>query len=119
MVARVFHCDDSDAYRMLVRELLADEPGVEHVGEAADAAAAIAGVSAVSPDVVLLDLRGADLGVELVGRLRAAAPGTEVLILSGWPGPVDLSGAAGRLDKDVTPARLAAAIRAVARGGAF
>jgi DNA-binding NarL/FixJ family response regulator len=116
MAVRVFHCDDSDAFRVLLAELLADEPGIELVGQAGDRAATVAGVARTRPDVILLDLRGGDLGPGLVGEVRAAAPDAAIVVLSGWDGPIDEDGLAARLDKGVSPEDLARTIRAAASG---
>ena len=71
---------------MLVRELLADDDRVAVVGEAGTPQEAVDGVAHLRPDVVLLDRLG-DPG--LVGRVRAAAPGVRVIVLSGHPGLPD------------------------------
>jgi DNA-binding NarL/FixJ family response regulator len=78
---RVFHGDDSDSYRLLIAETLPEQGGIEVVGGAATADEVVAGVERQQPDVVLLDqLRGA----QLIERVRAAAPGVRVVILSGF-----------------------------------
>ncbi|MCW3006638.1 MAG: response regulator transcription factor [Solirubrobacterales bacterium] len=114
MAVRVFHCDDSHAFRVLVAELISDEPGIELVGEAAAAEAAIAGVSVCRPDVVLLDLRGGDLGLELITRVHVAAPDAAIVVLSGWDGPIDERALSARLDKGVSGQELARTIRSAA-----
>jgi NarL family two-component system response regulator LiaR len=94
------------------------------VGEAGDGAEALATVRALAPDVVLLDLvmPGID-GVAAIARLTTESPDTKVLVLTSFPDDDKLlaavqAGAAGYLLKDVAPAELANAIRAVARGEA-
>jgi DNA-binding NarL/FixJ family response regulator len=116
MAVRVFHCDDSAAFRLLISELLSDEPGIELVGQADATDATIAGVARTRPDVVLLDLRGGDLGPELVPGVRAVAPGAAIVVLSGWDGPIDEREVAARLDKGISAEELAATIRQVAAG---
>jgi DNA-binding NarL/FixJ family response regulator len=116
MAVRVFHCDDSGAFRLLVSELLADEPGIELVGQAGTTDATIAGVARTRPDVVLLDLRGGDLGPDLVGAVRGVAPGSAIVVLSGWDGPIDDRDVAARLDKGISVVELASTIRDVAAG---
>jgi DNA-binding NarL/FixJ family response regulator len=71
---------------MLVRELLADDAALAVVGEAGTADDAVDGVARLRPDVVLLDRLG-DPG--LVGRVRSAAPGVRVVVLSGRAGLPD------------------------------
>jgi DNA-binding NarL/FixJ family response regulator len=113
MAVRVLHCDDSEAFRVLVREMLRDEDGIEVVGEANGSESAIAQARALEPDVVLLDLRGGDLSEDLPARVVAAAPGARIVVLSGWLGPVDETHIAARLGKDVEFAVLAQTLRRV------
>lgn len=113
MAVRVLHCDDSDAFRLLVREMLHDEEGIDVAGEAADADGAVLAARALRPDIVLLDLRGGDLGPELIGRLAAAVPAARIVVLSGWAGPIDETHVTARLGKDVEFAELAATLRRV------
>ena len=82
---RVFHCDDSHAYRRLVRAMLEAEPDIEIVGEAPDRAAAVDGVARTQPDVVLLDMVVGPPDPGFADALTAAAPEARVLILSGHP----------------------------------
>ena len=81
MAVRVFHGDDNDMYRQLVRELLPGDERIEMVGDAATPEDVLTGVADAQPDVVLLDQIG---GVELVERIRAAAPRTRVIVYSGY-----------------------------------
>jgi len=111
---RVFHCDDSEAYRVLVREVLADAPDIELVGAAASAQATLDGVRDARPDVVLLDLRGQDLGPATVGRVRAAVPDARIVVLSGWPGEIDAGPIDARVSKDDALDELVPTIRRVA-----
>jgi DNA-binding NarL/FixJ family response regulator len=80
---RVFHGDDSEAFRLLVRETLREGgEDIVVVGGAGTADAVLEGVEREQPDVVLLDQLA---GAELIDLLRAAAPGVRVVILSGFP----------------------------------
>jgi DNA-binding NarL/FixJ family response regulator len=116
MAVRVLHCDDSEAFRVLVRAMLDDEEGIEVVGDADGAASVIAQARVLEPDVVLLDLRGGDLSEDLPARIATAAPGARVVVLSGWLGPVDETHIAARLGKDVEFAELARTLRRVGAG---
>jgi DNA-binding NarL/FixJ family response regulator len=82
-VVRVFHCDDSLAYRRLIGAMLMPEEGIELVGEAGDRASLLPGLAATRPDVLLLDMVHGVTDTDLAEELRAAAPGVRVVILSG------------------------------------
>ena len=82
---RLFHCDDSDAFRRLLELLVADRDELELVGGAADREGALAGVRATQPDVVLLDAIAPDFGTDLVEELMAAAPAAKIVVYSGHP----------------------------------
>jgi DNA-binding NarL/FixJ family response regulator len=82
---RLFHCDDSDALRLLVREQFASNARVEVVGEASDPQSAVSGAAEIQPDVVLLDLLDPDHAERLVAELRDAAPSARIVVYSGYP----------------------------------
>ncbi len=110
---RVFHGDDSESYRYLVREVLPDRD-LQVVGDAGDPEAIVAGVQESQPDVVLLDQIG---GAQLVARLRAVAPGVRVIVLSGHqPGDGDRA-MARCVDGYVVKAGDFDEVRAVVLGG--
>jgi DNA-binding NarL/FixJ family response regulator len=83
---RVFHCDDSDAYRRLLELSLAGSEGIDVVGGAGNRASALDGIAAAQPDVVLLDAIAPDFGTDLVADILEQAPGARVVVLSGLPG---------------------------------
>ncbi len=84
-VVRVFHCDDSSSFRVLVREVLADYEDVELVGEAGSPGEALAAVAAARPDVVLLDLLPPDARGDLVSQLHGLVPEARIVVYSGYP----------------------------------
>ena len=121
---RVLIADDQDLVRYGLRLVLEAEPDMDVVGEAAGGASAIDAAAALSPDVILMDVRmpGTD-GIEATRALAARLPRTRVLVLTTYD--LDESafaalraGAAGFLLKNTRPAELIAAIRAVATGDA-
>jgi DNA-binding NarL/FixJ family response regulator len=82
---RLFHCDDSAAMRLLVREQFGPAGEVEVVGDASDPAGAVSGAKELQPDVVLLDLLDPENAARLVSELRAAAPAARIVVYSGYP----------------------------------
>jgi DNA-binding NarL/FixJ family response regulator len=82
---RLFHCDDSDAMRLLIREQFGPTGRVEIVGGAADPASAVSGAKELQPDVVLLDLLDPENAERLVSEIRGAAPGARIVVYSGYP----------------------------------
>jgi DNA-binding NarL/FixJ family response regulator len=85
MMIRLFHCDDSEAMRLLVREQFAAHERVEVVGGAEDPRSAIDGTAQAQPDVVLLDLLDPQNAEALVSDLRSAAPQARIVVYSGYP----------------------------------
>jgi DNA-binding NarL/FixJ family response regulator len=79
---RVYICDDSPEYRMLLRMVLADA-GATIVGEAEDGTDAIAQAAATQPSIVLLDLNMPGInGLEALPKLREALPGVKIVVLT-------------------------------------
>jgi DNA-binding NarL/FixJ family response regulator len=75
--------DDQPAIRHGLRLRIAAESDIVVVGEAGDGAAALDLVTALAPDVVIMDVSmpGID-GIDATSRLRAMAPGSTIVILS-------------------------------------
>ena len=82
-MVRVFHCDDSRAFRALIRAELEDDADIEVIGDSGDFPGALVGVTACQPDVLLLDLL--DVELDVVSEVAAVAPSTQVVVLSGHP----------------------------------
>jgi DNA-binding NarL/FixJ family response regulator len=118
----VLLADDHPVVREGLRGLLSGEPDIQVVGEAAAGNEAVAAARALSPDVILMDLRmpGGD-GVSATSQIRSAVPGARVLVLTTYDSDADIlraveAGAAGYLLKDAHRADLVSAIVAAARG---
>jgi len=110
---RIVLVDDVEEVRSLVRLRLELDGRVEVVGEADDGVTATAVVAVTRPDAVVLDLDmpGMD-GLRAIPAVRAASPGTRVLVLSAFPDPYTLvdvlsRGADSYLDKGAALAELA------------
>ncbi|GEL96238.1 response regulator [Cellulomonas composti] len=121
---RVLLADDHPVVRSGLGGLLAVEPDLEVVGEAADGEQAVALAHALHPDVVLMDLRMPRLdGAAATARIVTEVPGTRVLVLTTYETDTDIlraveAGATGYLLKDTPRAELVAGVRAAARGEA-
>lgn len=98
-MVRVFHCDDSEPFRLLVREMLAELGGVQVVGAAGTLDDTVAALPAVRPDTVLLDLVERAREAEMVGLVRAAAPGARVVLYTGMPAEMAPEGADAHVPK--------------------
>jgi DNA-binding NarL/FixJ family response regulator len=114
--------DDHPVVRQGLRVLLEVQDGIEVTGEAGDGAAALALAAALTPDVILLDLKlpGPD-GLAVLAELRTRGNHARVLVLTSDTDHAAATtamrnGAAGVLYKDVDPDALVRAIRAVHDG---
>jgi DNA-binding NarL/FixJ family response regulator len=120
---RVIIADDHAILREGLRVLLAMAGDIEVVGEAADGHEAIARATALKPDVVLMDVAMPGLGgLEATIELRRTQPDVKVLVLTQYDDREYVrrflkAGVSGYLLKKSAGTELAAAIRAVARGG--
>jgi DNA-binding NarL/FixJ family response regulator len=126
-VIKVLIADDQAMVRQGFGALLAAQPDLLVVGDAADGEAAVAEARRLDPDVVLMDVRmpvldGLEATRKLLGTGRPGGP--RVLILTTF----DLddyvyealrAGASGFLLKDAPAAELVHAVRVVASGEAL
>ena len=114
--AGVLICDDNDAIRRLLATIVAGDPGLRIVGEAADGNEAIVEALALQPDVILLDLAmPRRSGLEALPELRRVAPEARIVVLSGFTSAnvaeeVIALGAATYVEKGADPAAIVAAI---------
>src|ERR1700712_1729116 len=121
---RVLLVDDQSLLRMGFRLILEAEADIEVIGEAGDGAAGVSMTAALSPDVVLMDVRMPKMdGIQATEAIVNSGAISKVLILTTF----DLdqyvyaglkAGASGFLLKDAPPTELLAAIRTVASGDA-
>jgi DNA-binding NarL/FixJ family response regulator len=119
---RVVIVDDHALFRRGLDRVLADEPDIEVVGEAADGVEAVARVRELTPDVVIMDVRmPRATGIEAARTVRAMVPETKVIMLTVSDLEEDLyeavkAGVNGYLLKEVAIGEVADAVRAVAAG---
>ena len=124
---RVAIADDQQLIRGGFRSLLESEPDIEVVGEAGTGTEAVAMVTRVKPDVVLMDIRMPDGDGLWATEQIAADPdlaSTHVVIvttfeLDEYVGQAIRAGASGFLVKDTEPVELIRAVRVVAGGEAL
>ena len=123
MAERILVVDDHPLTRDALGSLLA-QGGFDVVGEAADGAEALELAAELQPDLVVLDLSMPGLdGLAALPRLRAAAPGCEVVVLTASGTEENLlaairAGAAGYLLKSEPPEKIASFLDGVANGEA-
>ncbi|GAA3487888.1 response regulator transcription factor [Streptomyces cremeus] len=121
----VLIADDEAMVRAGVRAILARDPLIEVVAEAADGAGAVEAVRAHRPAVALLDIQMPGLdGIAAAARIHHERPGTAVIMLTTF-GEDDYiaralrGGADGFLLKADDPRELLRGVHAVAAGGAY
>src|SRR4051812_26742066 len=79
----VFLLDDHEVVRRGVADVLEGDPGISVIGEAKNAAEALARVPALRPDVAILDVRLPDGdGVSVCRELRSRMPELKVIMLT-------------------------------------
>jgi DNA-binding NarL/FixJ family response regulator len=116
--------DDQRLVRAGFRVILASEPGIVVVGEAADGLQAIELARALSPAVVLMDIRMPNMDGLAAARRVIDSGDSRVLILTTFDADEYVyetlrMGASGFLLKDAPPDQLVAAVRCGAAGDAL
>jgi DNA-binding NarL/FixJ family response regulator len=127
VTVRVLIADDQELIRTGFRMILAAEPDIDVVGEAANGAEAVSVCRELHPDVVLMDIRMPELdGIEATRQILAQPhqPKPSVLILTTFERDEYVyaalrAGASGFLLKDVPAHKLAAGIRTIGEGDAL
>jgi two-component system, NarL family, response regulator LiaR len=119
---RVFVTDDHPMVRHGLAAMLASDPLMRWMGEAADGAEAVRVAPALVPHVVLMDQEMPQMdGIAAITALRPRLPDTRYVLLMNHADQVTSqramdAGAAGCLLKNASPQELFAAIRAAHRG---
>jgi DNA-binding NarL/FixJ family response regulator len=121
---RLLIADDHPVVRDGLSSMFDRDPEFEVLAEAADGAEAVRLAQALTPDVILMDLRmpGMD-GVTAISELTTRGIAARVLVLTTYDTdsyvlPAIEAGATGYLLKDAPRADLLRAVRAAARGEA-
>jgi DNA-binding NarL/FixJ family response regulator len=120
----VLIADDQRLVRAGFRVILAGEPGIQVVGEAADGQEAVELARALGPAVVLMDIRMPNMDGLTAARQILASGGSRVLILTTFDADEYVyealkMGASGFLLKDAPPDQLIGAVRCIAAGDAL
>ena len=128
---RLIIADDHTLFRDGLRALLALQPGLELVGEAATGEQAVQLAERLQPDVILMDVNmpgphGAHAlnGIEAARRIVDSSPHIGVIMLTMFEDDGSVfaalrGGARGYILKGATHAEMLQAIRTVAAGGAI
>jgi DNA-binding NarL/FixJ family response regulator len=116
--------DDQRLVRAGFRVILAGEPAITVVGEAADGLEAVELTRSLAPAVVLMDIRMPHLDGLAAARQILASSRSRVLILTTFDADEYVyealkMGASGFLLKDAPPDQLIAAVRCIAAGDAL
>jgi DNA-binding NarL/FixJ family response regulator len=119
---RVLIADDQTLFRTGLARLLAEDPRLTLVGQAADGVDVVKKAAALKPDVVLMDLKMPGLdGVEATAQIIASQPDVKVLVLTTFDADRYVlqalkAGASGYVLKDSEPAAISSSIMAVMSG---
>jgi DNA-binding NarL/FixJ family response regulator len=120
--ARLIIADDHDIARTGLRGMLADQPDLAVVGEAATGAQAVALARSLRPDLALMDVRMPDGdGLSATRAIRQESPATAVVMVTMHENPEYLlealrAGAAGYVLKDATHDEVLRTVRRVLAG---
>jgi DNA-binding NarL/FixJ family response regulator len=121
-VIRLLIADDHPVVRDGLRGIFEAAGDFDVVAEAADGREAADRAAALTPDIVLMDLRMPVMdGVSAIGELRRRGVESRVLVLTTYDTDSDVlpalhAGATGYLLKDAPPGELLRGARAAARG---
>jgi two-component system, NarL family, invasion response regulator UvrY len=124
-MVKVLIVDDHPIVRTGLKQILAEEPGILIVGEAANSGEVLDFLWRNECDLVLLDIgMPGRSGIEIIGEIKAIRAGIAVLILSIYPEEQYAiralrAGASGYLTKASAPVELIQAVFKVSKGGKY
>ncbi len=122
---RLLLVDDHEIVRAGLRMLFSAEPEVEIIGEASSGEMAVAAVSELEPEVVLMDVAMPGIGgIEATRRIKASHPRVAVLALTMHEDEeyffeMLAAGASGYVPKRAAPDDLMSAINIVRQGDVY
>lgn len=119
---RLMLVDDHEVVRLGVRAAFELEPDIHIVGEASNGAEALAKISVLDPQVILMDVLMEKMGgIEACREIKNSHPNISVLMITSYPDDEAITasliaGASGYLLKNVSRAELLKAVREIAAG---
>jgi DNA-binding NarL/FixJ family response regulator len=122
---RVFIADDHEFIRAGLKSILAANPDIEVIGEAANGHEVLDALREKTPDALILDMSMPGLsGLELIKRIKTEWPKQKILILTmhankQYAVRAIRAGATGFLSKATASEELVAALRKVVAGRAY
>src|SRR5438034_694432 len=119
---RLLIVDDHEVVRLGLRAAFELEPDINVVGEASDGAEALAKMSVLAPQLILMDVRMERMsGIEACREIKSRYPDVSILMITSYSDNEAvfasmLAGASGYLLKNLSRAELLRSIRLVASG---
>jgi two-component system, NarL family, response regulator DevR len=119
---RLMLVDDHEVVRLGMRAAFELETDILLVGEASNGAEALAKITVLAPEVILMDVRMEKLGgIEACREIKSRYPQIIVLLITSYPdeeavAAAIIAGASGYLLKNVSRAELLKTVRLVATG---
>jgi DNA-binding NarL/FixJ family response regulator len=124
-IHRVVICDDHAIFREGIKQVLAANPRLEVVGEAANGLEALATIKKLQPELVITDITMPEMsGIDLTREVARELPETRVVILSVHSRKTFImealkAGARGYVLKDSAGEKLLDAVEAVLAGDCY
>src|SRR5713226_2020792 len=119
---RLMIVDDHEVVRLGMRAAFELEPDLSVVGEASNGAEALAKMSVLAPQLILMDVRMEKMdGIEACREIKSQYPDVRILMITSYTDDDAvissiMAGASGYLLKNVSRAEMLRAIRLVAAG---
>jgi two-component system, NarL family, invasion response regulator UvrY len=124
-MVRILIADDHPIVRTGIKQIIAEDPCINLVGEASNTGEVIDFLWKNDCDLVLLDIgMPGRSGLDIIGEIKQIRPGIGVLIISIYPEEqyairAFRAGASGYLTKSSAPIELIKAINKVSGGGKY
>jgi two-component system, NarL family, response regulator DevR len=119
---RLMIVDDHEVVRLGMRAAFELEPDIQIVGEASNGGEAVAKISVLDPEIILMDVQMEKMdGIEACREIKSRSPHIQVLMITSFTNEEAVmasivAGASGYLLKNVSRSELLKAIRHIANG---